>query len=139
MKHAPSLSHWFTRSGTSPAPAKKKRPSPISIRVSEEEREELARLAGSQSINAYVRSRIFSGSTLPRTRGGAPMKDYEALARALSLLGRSDLQTRLSALLIALQSNAAIAPDGVANEVRQTQEAVHEIRDAIIKALGLKA
>ena len=137
MKHAPSLSHWFTRSGTSPAASKKKRPSPISIRVSEEEREELARLAGNQSINAYVRARIFSGSPPPRTRGRAPVKDYEALARALSLLGRSDLQTRLSSLLIALQSNTIISLDDLSRDVQETQEAVHEIRDAIVKALGL--
>ena len=65
------------------------------------------------------------------------MKDYEALARALSLLGRSDLQTRLSSLLIALQSNTIISLDDLSRDVQETQEAVHEIRDAIVKALGL--
>ncbi len=116
-------------------PMKRKRPSPLSVRLSEDERATLEKAAAGQSLNSYVKDRLFAGK---RTRK-SKVQDYDALSRALSLLGRSDLQTRLSALVLALESQRLIASPEAERDIRAACNDVAVIRAALVTALGLKA
>lgn len=114
---------------------KRKRPSPLSVRLSGDERAKLEKDAAGQSLNSYVKERLFAGK---RSRKGA-VKDNEALARALSMLGRSDIQTRLSALLLAIEAQKLVASAEVERDIRNACKDVATIRAELVTALGLKA
>ena len=114
----------------------KKRPSPLSIRLSENEREALQKAAAGRSINSYVKGRLFDTK---KGRRKAPVEDYEALARALSLLGQSNVYTRLSALLLAIEAGKLDASTDAERDIRQACATVRSIRSDLIIALGLKA
>ena len=64
--------------------------SPITLRVTDEERERLKSLAAGMSVSTYIRKCIFAGdATRRKRRSHMPVKDQEAMARALALLGAS--------------------------------------------------
>lgn len=117
------------------APKNRKRPSPLSVRLSENERAKLEAAAAGQSLNSYVKERLFAG-TRPRK---SAVQDYDALARALSMLGRSDIQKRLSALLLAIESERLVASQEVEQDIRAACATVAVIRAELVTALGLKA
>ncbi len=65
--------------------SKPKRPSPISLRLSEAERNELTRLAGNKSLNGYIRERLFENSeSLPKPRKRMPPQFTNASRRVRS-------------------------------------------------------
>lgn len=136
------LQHRFSRSAAKPESEPKpkaKRPAPLSIRVSKEERKALQRAAAGRSVNSYIRERIFGDQPKALERGKTQVKDYEALAKVLSLLGRSDIATRLSALIMALEMNRLELSGEAEAELRSACADVKAMRAALITALGLKA
>ncbi|MEM5477129.1 hypothetical protein [Pacificibacter sp. AS14] len=135
MEH---LKGRFTTAAQSPEPTpakKRKRPSPLSVRLSEDERAKLEKAAAGQSLNSYVKECLFAGKRPRKSK----VQDYEALAKALSLLGRSDLQTRLSALLLAIEAQRLVASSETERDIRAACNNVALIRTELVKALGLKA
>jgi len=77
--------------------AKPKRPSPISLRLSEEEKTELNKRATGMPINAYIKSCLFRGSACkPKISGSALVRDRKALSQAIGLLGQSEIARNLS-------------------------------------------
>lgn len=140
MMRDTDLSRAFHREATSAASKRnttQKRPSPISIRVTDEERAELLEAANGQSINSYVRDRLFKNNRTPRRK--ALIEDYQALARVLSALGQSDTHTRLTALLLAIEAGKLEVTQDAERDVRHACFAVKTMRADLVKALGLKA
>lgn len=138
MKMMEHLKGRFTNASEKPEPTprkKRKRPSPLSIRLSDDERAKLEKAAAGQSLSSYVKERLFAGKRLRKSK----VQDCEALARALSLLGRSDLQTRLSALLLALETQRLVASVETESDIRAACTHVAIIRAELVTALGLKA
>ncbi len=88
-----------------PEKAKKEYAKPISVRFTEEEREELERKAGGLTLSSYIRSRCV-GDAAPahRTRGKRPVKDQEALGRVLGALGQSRLSNNVNQLAKAVNN-----------------------------------
>ncbi|WP_169195392.1 hypothetical protein [Devosia sp. MC1541] len=113
------------------------RPAPFSIRLSEADRARLAMEAAGAPLGAYIKAKILGGIPEGRKRRKVlTIQDREALARALALLGRSDLLRSLQDMARAAEIGAlAITPETEA-ELRDALAAVHDIRLAIIKALG---
>lgn len=67
---------------------KRKRPSPISVRVTDAERAELELRAAGMSLSGYMKECALGEAAKPRkTRGKFPVKDHQALARVLRRLG----------------------------------------------------
>lgn len=124
-----------------PRPKKKaKRAAPLSLRLSDQERETLARAAGSASLNSYIKSKVFDGDMkLSRQRGQAPVKDHAALARALGLLGNLRLANNLNQLAKAANMGALPLSPEVEEELIATCAAVIAIRAELMKALGYSA
>tara|TARA_B100001971_G_C17916435_1_gene395497 strand:- start:151 stop:525 length:375 start_codon:yes stop_codon:yes gene_type:complete len=113
-------------------------PPPYSLRLTHEERALLDQLAGTMSISAYIRMQIF-GVPSPRKRNLRRTRaDEEALAEALSILGRSKISNNLNQLAKAVHSGSlSITPD-TEDQLRQACRDIEVMRGMLIEALGLK-
>jgi len=119
---------------------KKKRPSPLSLRLSEDERSVLEDQAGRQSLNAYIKDRLF-GDDKQRNKSQRykVVQDYEALARVLSALGQTELFANLSILIGQFESGDAVLSPEAEDEIGVACACILLMRDDLIKALGLIA
>ena len=111
---------------------------PFSLRLSAEERLRLEREAAGMSIGAYIRWRVFEPSTPPpKSRGKFPVKDHQALAKALGLLGQSRLSNNLNQLARAANTGSlSLTPDTETQLLAAVQD-ISAIRRMIVAALGL--
>jgi hypothetical protein len=118
-------------------PPKSKRLAPFSIRLSEADRARLAIEAAGAPLGAYIKSKVLGEiSEGHKRRKGLTIKDREALAQALALLGRSELFRSLQAMAHVAEIGAlALTPETEA-ELLSTLRLVAEIRTAILEALG---
>ena len=133
-----AISDQFAGAVKTPAASmarRKKRPPPLSIRISDEERKRLKRDAAGGSVNAYVRRKLFGASAVTPHRKPKPRADTEALGRALGALGQSRLSSNLNQ--IAKAANMGALP--VTPELRAELEAacadIRAMREALMKAL----
>ena len=140
-----SLARMFGRSAAqdpvgSARPPKKKRPSPISLRLSDEERARLERDAAGMSVSAYIRERLFGEGAVPRkTRGKFPVKDHQALAKVLSALGRTNLARDLGKLEWAVDNGVMTMSNESERELRKACATITAMRADLVTALGLQA
>lgn len=125
-----------------PKPRKKptrKRPTPVSVRFTPEERAQLEKESAGMSLSAHIRERLFGDDVSPRqTRGKFPIKDYEALAKVLSALGRSNLARDFEALAYAIDDGTVHLTPESEKTFREACMAVFAMRNDLVKALGLK-
>jgi hypothetical protein len=86
---------------------------PFSLRLTFEERAKLERDAAGMALGAYIRSRLLDAETVaPRKRGKFPVKDHQALAQLLGLLGQSRLANNVNQLARAANTGSlAVTPD----------------------------
>ena len=119
-----------------PAP-KKKRPAPISLRLSNSELVALRKAASGRSINGYVRERLFGdGETIALSKPVS--KDHEALARVLGALGRTDVFSNLAAISLALEQHQMLASQETEANVQEACKLIAEMRSDLLLALGLR-
>lgn len=138
---APDASGAFveaTEADTSARPVRKKRPPPLSIRVSDEERKKLKRDAGGGSVNAYVRQKLFGASATPRNSKQKPSADIEALGRVLGALGRSRLASNLNQIAKAANVGALPVTPELEKELHDACADIRAMRRDLLKALGVK-
>lgn len=102
----------------------------LSVRLTPEERLELARRADGVPLSSYVRSELLG----KRAGRGSRKPDQRAIAQVLALLGQSDA-------FVSLQSLAASAELGALPDDAEAIAAIHEARDdlAAIKSLLMMA
>lgn len=94
---------------------KPRRPAPLSLRLTPEDRERLESDAVGMSLGAYIRWRLFDPDRPPpRHRGKAPVKDHQALSAVLGQLGQSRIASNLNQLAKAANAGAldALGMDG---------------------------
>ncbi|SMD07222.1 plasmid mobilization relaxosome protein MobC [Primorskyibacter flagellatus] len=126
-----------TFSVTTSKPGRKKTPPPFSLRLSKEERAKLETAAAGMPLGPFIKAKLLDGDLSPRrTRGGAPVKDHAALARALGLLGNLRLANNLNQLAKAANVGALPLSPEVEAELMATCAAVLAIRAELMKALG---
>ncbi len=111
---------------------------PVSLRMSFEEKARLDRDAAGMSLAAYIRWRLFDpDNPPPKTRGKFPVKDHEALARLLALLGQSRLANNLNQLARSANSGSLpLTPDTEAALSAAAAE-IADMRRMLIDALNL--
>ncbi|MEW7006759.1 hypothetical protein [Lentilitoribacter sp. EG35] len=113
-----------------------KRPAPLSIRLTGRERKKLEKLAGEKSLNKYIKDQIFTTpSKLPDSE---IMDRYEMLARILSILGENDVFGNLDRVVKAIDRGELELNDQQQEQIGAACLLVLEIRNDLIKALGLK-
>lgn len=111
-------------------------PSPVCIRLTTAERDQLQAAAGGKTISAYIRSRIFD-SDKPMRAVRVPKPDQTALAQVLALLGQSQLATELRDLTALAKIGALPASPESEAAIKRACTHISEIRIALFKALGL--
>lgn len=112
--------------------------SPITLRVTDEERERLKSMAEGMSVSAYIRKCIFSGdATRRKRRSHMPVKDQEAMARALALLGASRIANNLNQLAHQANIGSLTMDENTCAQIDETYAHVRLMRDELVSALGL--
>ena len=137
-----SITSIFSRIGGNSAKAKaKKRPSPLSLRLTEDQRAELERRAGRKPLGGYVKECLFQPTGAPRKACAAvsPVKDHQALARVLRALGSSELTKAIAGILRASDSRALRLTPESEQALQQACADISAIRRDLVKALGLRA
>lgn len=117
---------------------KQKPPSPLSLRLTTEERRLLEIAAAGRSLSGYVRSCVFDESG-PKRRNHKrePVEDEKALAQALGLLGQSRIANNLNQLARAANSGSLIVDEETRRNIEEAYEHVRAMRDSLVCSLGL--
>lgn len=116
--------------------------SPVSVRLTPEERAELLNAAGDMSLSRYIRSRLFQPDSA-RTISDAedrisPIERQKMLAQILSELGKSGLSKSL-AELSELARLGLLPPDtDIAKLLCSTKNELEQLRLNLLRALGLR-
>lgn len=118
--------------------AAKRRPAPLSLRLSPEERARLERDAAGRSLGAYIRARLFGEQAAPaaRSRGKFPVKDHQALAKVLAQLGQSRLANNLNQLAKAVHLGALPAGPETEEDLRRAAYDIACMKMLLMRALG---
>ena len=137
-----NLTSDFTKSAEA-KPKKKKRVPPISVRVTEEEKAHLQQMAGAMAVSSFIRHTLLGDEITKRPKRyikkqRKPSIDHTEIARLLGTFGQSELGRAMLALSLAVQvGDLDVTPD-VSNKIEQACDDIHEIKVALIMALGVK-
>lgn len=115
----------------------KPRPSPLSIRLSDEERKSLVARAGGRPLGSYIKEMVLGGQ-FRSARRPAPVRDAAPLGQILGLLGRSHLSSNLNQITKAANLGALPVTAEVEADLRQACADVFAMRRLLMVALGLK-
>ncbi len=112
-------------------------PPPFSIRFTFEERARLDAARGRKALAAHIREELFGDDVSPRKKpGNSPVKDAEALGRALGALGASRLSSNLNQLAKAVNTGSLpVTPETEADLVEACRE-IKALRVDLLRALG---
>jgi hypothetical protein len=137
----PLLQDQFESAAKAEKPkARKKRPAPISLRLSHGEREKLETLAGSQSLNGYIRQQLFGCDVKPRRRVSEHvLADRKLAAQLLRAIGQWDMRWALQELDLAVRDGIVHLDERTCAALRQACGDVFAMRRDLVKALGLKS
>jgi hypothetical protein len=122
-------------------PPKPPKSAPFSLRLTFEERAALEKAAGNLPLGAYIKAKAFDGRPLQLQGQGVrrPVKDPEALAQVLALLGRARLSNNLNQLAHAANTGSLpVTPDTLA-AIREACAEVAMMRQALLQALGQRS
>ena len=119
--------------------AKRKRPktTPISIRLTAEEKTRLETDAGCRSLSDHVRAKVL-GETAKTRNTKTPTTNARQLAHVLAALGQSDLAPSLRELLSAVRVGALPVTPETECAIQAACQATLQIRATLMSALGLK-
>lgn len=116
---------------------KPKAKSPVTLRLSHDERAKLEELADGMTMSAYIRACIFAKDVeLRKHRPKNVIENKKAAAEALALLGQSRIASNLNQLAYHANIGAFIEDEEVKVQIAEAHEYVSEIRKVLMKALG---
>ena len=144
---APVLVKDFSEATAHPPNTKRKKyPPPFSIRFTDEERARLDRDAGTLSLAAYIRFKLFAGDEPPpakrkltRKVKPKPSAELAVLGHMLGGLGQSRLASNLNQIAKAANMGALPVSPELEQELFAACAAVQSMRQDLIAALGVKA
>jgi len=118
---------------------KKRYPTPVCVRFTEEEKTLLDVKAGDLTTSAYVRLCVL-GENAPkhRTRSKKAVEDHQALGQLIGALGRSNVPNNLNQLTKAVNKGDLPLPDDIAQDLKQAAFEIAYMRHMLMTALGLK-
>ena len=143
--NGPALVKAFFDAAAFPSKPKRKAPPPFSIRFSVEERARLERDAGTLSLAAYMRLKLFAGDEPPPTKRKptrkkyAPSAELAVIGHMLGGLGQSRLASNLNQLARAANTGSLPVTPELEQELFEACAAIQHMREALISALGVKA
>lgn len=121
-----------------PTPDKKSKP--FSLRLTPQERLQLEKRAGAQSLGEYIRKCLFGAQShkLKSPRSQFPTTDKQSLAKALALLGRSSLGSSMAKLAEAVHFGALPLSEETERALQEANADIATIKSLIMKALGIR-
>lgn len=130
------------RASVSHIAKRKKRPSPFTIRFSDQERAYLDKKAGDLTLGAYIRQVLLEGfdgkETVRRRRGHTPTIDQQRAAALLAGLQHSRIPNNLNQLAKAANCGTLETSDHVDKQLEEACAAVLAMRDALFIALRIQ-
>lgn len=127
-------------SDAQPVKSKSKRPAPLSLRLTDEERQRLVDQAGSMALGAYIKSVVFADAAPTyRKRRIPPVAEQQLLAEVLARLGQSRTSSNLNQIAKHLNQGTLVLDDNLAEELHQAVAEVAWMRVTLMQALGIKS
>ncbi len=118
-------------------PKAKPQLSPVTLRVTPEERKKLEELAAGMTLSAYIRACVFAEDTKRRKkRPKTVVEDKKAAAEALALLGQSRIASNLNQLAYHANIGALIVGEVEKAQVAEANAHLAAIRTLLMQALG---
>lgn len=111
------------------------RSSPVSVRLSETERNVLTRRAGSLGLSTYIKSVLFSGAA-PQGKARRATADQVLLAHILAQLGTSGLAQDMRRLSEAAHSGSLDLDDLTVLRLHEACKDIQGIHVLLLQALG---
>ena len=121
-------------------PVAPKKPAPrLTLRVTEDELAQLKKLSSGISLSAYIRKCVFGKDTVPRkVRSRVPVRDQEALAQVLGLLGQTRIANNLNQIAYEANCGSLLMDQETEDEIKLACAHIAFIRVKLIEALGIK-
>ena len=111
--------------------------SPLTLRLTPEERARLEELAAGMTLSAYVRACVFAeDAKLRKTRTADAIEDKKAAAEALALLGQSRIANNLNQLAYHANIGALIVGEDEKAQIAEANAHLAAIRTLLMQALG---
>ena len=111
----------------------------ITLRLTEDENNDLRERAGDLSVSSYVRECLFAkDATRRKRRSYRPVADQQALAQILSKLGQSRMASNLNQIAYHANAGSLIVDEVTLDEINEAAATIAWIRVTLIEALGLK-
>lgn len=117
--------------------AKRKQGSPFSLRLSEAERAELERRAGSRYLGDYIRGQLF-GDKARASKRRAPRQTDIAYAQALASIGQSEIPANLRSMAASARIGALPLTPDLIETIETTCRKIQTACDGLIVKLGVK-
>ena len=128
----------FNAAATTPAKTRT-RLSPLTLRLTPEERARLEELAAGMTLSAYVRACVFAEDVRRRkTRPADAVAEKKAVAEALALLGQSRIASNLNQLAYHANIGALIVGEAEKDQIAEANAHLAAIRALLLEALGKK-
>lgn len=111
--------------------------SPVTLRLTPEERVKLEELAAGMTLSAYIRACVFAEETRRRKRRPkTSVEDKKAAAEALALLGQSRIASNLNQLAYHANIGMLIEDEEAKAQIAEANEHLLAIRTLLMTALG---
>lgn len=110
-----------------------KRPSPLSLRLSADERTRLERMANGQPLGGFIKARLFG-----ERRKSAAHPSRGEIARVLALLGASGIGAAIRSMARAVEQGALPLDPETQASIRAACADIAVIKLLLMKALGIK-
>ena len=116
---------------------KRKDPSPLTLRLTADERAKLKTMAAGMTLSAYVRGCVFARDADKRQRRPKNvLEDKRAAAEALALLGQSRIASNLNQLAYHANINALFWSATEKAHIEEANAHLKAIRTLLMQALG---
>ncbi len=141
LTHQKAISARKAYQAASTALSKPEKKAPrITLRLTDEELAKLKNLSSGLSLSAYIRKCLFGKDTAPRKlRSRVPVKDQEALAQVLGLLGKTRIANNLNQIAYEANCGSLLMDGETENEIKLACAHIAWIRVKLIEALGIKS
>ncbi|MGC3940908.1 plasmid mobilization protein [Roseobacter sp. EG26] len=111
--------------------------SPVTLRLTAQEREKLEELAAGMTLSAYIRACVFAEETKRRKkRPKDVIADKKAAAEALALLGQSRIASNLNQLAYQANIGGLAIEDEEKAQLADATAHLTAIRALLLQALG---
>ena len=128
----------FSKAASARQPAKRRSSiSPVTLRLTPDERRKLEELADGMTLSAYIRACVFAKEERRRKRRPkSAIEDKKAIAEALALLGQSRIASNLNQLAYHANIGVLIAGDEEKAQIAEANAHLSAIRALLMQALG---